>query len=79
MRGPLYDARITDLEARDLVEVECPCGHTQQIKPMQLAKLWAKKRVPDHRRILDMRTQFRCAQCGSRGGASVRIINGPRL
>jgi hypothetical protein len=73
MRGPLYNCRLQDLEGRDIVEVECPCGYVQQFRPMQLAKLWATKRIPDHRRLLDAKGQFRCSQCGSRGGASLRV------
>jgi hypothetical protein len=73
MRGPFYDCRIQDLDAGDLVEIVCPCKHVQTFKPMELAALWAKKRIPDYRRLTDMRTKFRCTQCGSKGGASVRV------
>jgi hypothetical protein len=79
VRGPFYDCRIQDLDASDLVEIVCPCRHTQTFRPMQLAALQAKKAIPDYQRIVDLRTRFRCSQCASKGGASVRISSGPRL
>ena len=53
---------MQDLDATDLVEIACPCGHVPAMRPMQFAALWSRKRTPDYKRITDLRTRFRCAQ-----------------
>jgi hypothetical protein len=59
---PLYAARVSDLGPRDLVQVECPCGHSELLTAQMLATAGV---AAEHR--------MRCRECDERGRAVVSI------
>lgn len=73
MRGPLYQARMEDLEARDLVVVACPCGQGAKFRPFELLTAKIRRPIDMSDRVLDLRFRMRCRKCGSRGGAGIRV------
>jgi hypothetical protein len=67
---PLYAARIEDLEAGDLVKVDCEaCRRTALLTPAFLHRLG----LSPHRKVLDLKDQVRCRGCGAWGRAGVSI------
>lgn len=66
---PLYAARLSDLGAGDLVEIECSCGHALVLTPRMLANAGVK---PDDK-VLDFQHRARCRECDARGKAVVSI------
>ena len=66
---PLYDARVNDLGPSDLVQVECPCGHTELLTTAMLATAGV---APD-RKVLDLSRRMRCRECDALGRAVVSI------
>ena len=65
----LYDARVGNLTAGDLILIECPCGHNAAICPAALPALGLS---PDQR-IIDLAPRLRCRQCDQRGRADVSV------
>jgi len=66
---PLYDARLSDLGPGDFVQVECACGHVEQLTAAMLATAG----VAPHRRVLDLRRSLKCSECRWRGRADVTV------
>jgi hypothetical protein len=67
---PLYDARIEDLGPRDLVKVECPCGHTERLTEMVLTLAGAEP----YQKVLDLARRLRCRECDAQGDALVSVV-----
>jgi hypothetical protein len=63
----LYDARVGDLAAGDLILIECRCAHDAAIHPAALPALGL---LPDQR-IIDLASRLRCRGCNQRGEAVV--------
>jgi len=66
---PLYDARVSDLGPDDFVQVECGCGHKEQLTAAMLATAG----VAPYRTILDLRRSLKYSACRWRGRADVTI------
>ena len=67
----LYDARVGDLNAGDLVVVECAaCGHVTAIPPSGLLQ---GLRLAFTAKILDLAPRMRCRACDARGKAVVSV------
>ena len=71
---PLYDARLEDIGAGDLVVVECVCGHTELLTAAMLRTAG----VAADRKILDLQSHVRCRECDAKGRAGVSIKWGER-
>jgi hypothetical protein len=66
---PLYDARLEDLGAGDLVKVECACGHTELLT----AGMLRTAGVAEHQKIIGLQPHMRCRECDELGKALVSI------
>jgi hypothetical protein len=66
---PLYAARIADLGAGDLVQIECPCGHITLLT----APMLATAGVAAGRKLIDLSARLRCRECDARGHAVVSV------
>jgi len=66
---PLYAARIADLGAGDLVQIECACGHVTLLTAPMLATAGATA----EQKLLDLSAQLRCRECDARGRAVVSV------
>ena len=66
---PLYAARIADLGAGDLVQIECDCGHVTLLTAAMLATAG----VAAEQKLIDLSTRLRCRECDERGRAIVSV------
>ena len=64
---PLYAARIADLGAGDLVQIECTCGHVTLLTALATAGVAAEQK------LLDLSVRLRCGECDARGRAVVSV------
>jgi hypothetical protein len=53
---PLYEARIADLGAGDLVQIECACGHVTLLTAQMLATAGAAM----DQKLVDLSARLRC-------------------
>jgi hypothetical protein len=66
---PYYDARVEDLGAGDVVQVECACSHIERLTgPMLLTA-----GVAPHQPIRDLERRLRCRECDAKGKVVVTI------
>jgi hypothetical protein len=66
---PLYDARLEDLGAGDLVKVECTCGHTE----MLTAAMLRTAGLPEYQHIVQLQRRMRCGECDAKGRVDVSV------
>jgi hypothetical protein len=66
---PLYAARIADLSAGDLVQIECACGHVTLLTAPMLATAGAAA----EQKVMDLSARLRCRECDARGRAVVSV------
>ena len=66
---PFYAARIADLGAGDLVQIECSCGHVMLLTAPMLATVG----VTAEQKLVDLSARLRCRECDARGRAVVSI------
>ena len=66
---PLYAARIADLGAGDLVQIECTCGHVTLLT----APMLATAGVAADEKLVDLSVRLRCRECDARGRAVVSV------
>jgi hypothetical protein len=66
---PLYAARIADLDAGDLVQIECACGHVTLLT----APMLATAGVAAEEKLVDLSARLRCRECDARGRAVVSV------
>ena len=66
---PLYAARIADLGAGNLVQIECASGHVTQLTEPMLATAG----VAAEQKLLDLSARLRCRECDARGRAIVSV------
>ncbi len=66
---PLYAARIADLGAGDLVQIECACGHVTLLTVPMLATAG----VAAEQKLTDLSARLRCRECDVRGRAVVSV------
>ena len=66
---PIYDARVSDLGAGDLVHVECPCGHSELLTAAMLGTAG----VAPHVKVVDLSHRLRCRECDARGKAVISV------
>jgi hypothetical protein len=66
---PLYAARIADLGAGDLVQIECTCGHVT----LPTAPMLATTGATAEQKLLDLSARLRCRECDARGRAVVSV------
>jgi hypothetical protein len=66
---PLYAARITDLGAGDLLQIECACGHVTLLTAQMLAAAGAAA----DQKLVDLSARLRCRECDARGRAIVSV------
>jgi hypothetical protein len=66
---PLYAARIADLGAGDLVQIECSCGHVALLT----APMLATAGVAADQKLVDLSARLRCRECDARGRTVVSV------
>jgi hypothetical protein len=66
---PLYAARIADLGAGDLLQIECACGHVTLLTAAMLATAG----VASEQKLIDLAARLRCRECDGRGRAVVSV------
>lgn len=66
---PHYAARIADLGAGDLVQIECACGHVTVLT----APMLATAGVAADEKLIDLPGRLRCRECNARGRAVVSV------
>jgi hypothetical protein len=66
---PFYAARIADLGAGDLVQIECACGHVQLLTAQMLATVG----VAAEQKLVDLSARLRCHECDERARAVVSV------
>src|ERR1700674_5720443 len=66
---PFYAARIADLGAGDLVQIECACGHVTLLT----AQMLATAGVATEQKLMDLSDRLRCRECDARGRAVVSV------
>lgn len=65
-----YAARLEDLGLRDLVKIECACGHRETVTAAMLRTAGVK----EHASIADLKWRLRCRECDQPGGTDGRIL-----
>jgi len=65
----LYEALLEHLGPRDLVIVECVCGHVEQLT----GPLLTAAGVQSYQVILDLQYRLRCRECDTRGKSLISI------
>ena len=66
---PFYAARVSDLGPSDFVQVECICGHTEQLT----AAMLITADVGADCKIQDLGARMRCRGCDETGRALIPI------
>jgi hypothetical protein len=66
---PLCAARVSDLGAGDLVQIECNCGHVTLLT----APMLATAGVTAEQKLIDLSVRLRCRECDERGRAVVSV------
>jgi hypothetical protein len=66
---PFYAARVADLGAGDLVQIECACGHVTLLTAQMLATAGAVA----EQKLVDLSARLRCRECDARGRAVVSV------
>ena len=69
MVRPLYNCRVEDLGPSDLVQVECACGHSEELTPAMLATAGVAPYTP----VLDLKRRLKCRKCRWKGRAEVSV------
>jgi hypothetical protein len=70
---PLYAARLEDLTLGDLLQLECVCGHSEQLTPTTPGTAG----VNAFEKLAEPALPLRCRECDDRGRAVVPIRWGP--
>jgi hypothetical protein len=65
----LYAARIKDLGPGDVVQIECACGHTEELTAAKLSAAGVKPVD----KLADLGLRLRCRKCDGRGKPVVWI------
>ena len=66
---PLYAARLEDIGPRDLVIVECACGHSQTLTASMLTTAGVKP----YQVLVDLSAKLRCRECDERGKVMITV------
>jgi hypothetical protein len=66
---PLYAARIADLGAGDLVQIECACGHVTLLT----AQMHVTAGAAADQKLVDLSARLRCRECDERARAVVSV------
>lgn len=65
---PLYAARMANLGADDLVQIECACGQVTLLT----APMLATAGVAGEQKLTDLSARLRCPECDARAAPSCR-------
>jgi hypothetical protein len=66
---PFYAAHLSDLGPDDFVQVECACGHIEELSAAMLATAGVKP----YTKVLDLRRRLKCKSCRWKGRAEVSV------